>query len=50
MGKSLMFFPQGFMMSHFDGIFGEDVDYYPDDVPGIIDHVVKIFTFRENIR
>ena len=50
MGKSLMFFPQGFMMSHFDGIFGEDVDYYPDDVPGIIDHVVKIFTFKKDIR
>ena len=49
-GKSWMFFPQGFMMSAFDGTFGEDHDHYPDDVPGMIDHVVKIFTFRENIR
>ena len=37
-------------MSSFDDTFGEDFQYYMDDIPGLVDFTVKAFTFRKEIR
>ena len=49
-GKAYIFFPNGMLMKAFDDTFGDDFNYYPDDVPGLVDFTVKSFTFRPFIR
>jgi len=49
-GKSFILYPNGFLMSSFDDTFGEDFQYYMDDIPGLVDFTVKAFTFRKEIR
>ena len=49
-GKSFILYPNGFLMSAFDDTFGEDFQYYMDDIPGLVEFTVKAFTFRKEIR
>ena len=49
-GRAFLMFPMGMLMSHFDDTFGEKLNYYLDDVPGLINFTVNAFTFKDEIR
>ena len=49
-GKAYLLFPMGMTMETFDETFGEDLEYFIDDVPGIIDFTIKSFTFKKVYR
>ena len=36
MGKAYILYPNGMLMKSYDDTFGEDINYYLDDVPGLM--------------
>ena len=43
MGKAYIFYPYGMLMKAYDDTFGDDINYYMDDVPGLVQYLVKLF-------
>ena len=44
MGKAYIFYPNGMLMKAYDDTFGDDINYYMDDVPGTyrLQYLVKL--------
>ena len=48
-GKAYLFYPIGMTMRAVDNVFGEDIDFTMDDVPGLINFTLNAFTFRYDV-
>ena len=49
-GRAFLYFPHGELSHTYDNTFGDDFNYYIDDVPGMLDFTTRAFTFRKGIR
>ena len=41
MGKAYILYPNGMQMKAYDDMFGEDINYYMDDIPGKMQYLTR---------
>ena len=46
MGKAYILYPNGMLMKTYDDTFGEDINYYMDDIPGTMSYLTKLYLLK----